>query len=60
MLVNRPQSAATQGPDKHAITIVPIMSKNNGNFKAEHSVPPIKLIPTAIGINTSDFVETDF
>ena len=28
-----------------------------GALKAEHKVPPIRLIPTAIGINTIDFVE---
>lgn len=56
-LVISPQSAATQGPAKQATKTVPIMSRNSGSFNAEQRVPPIKLIPTAIGINTSTFVE---
>jgi hypothetical protein len=53
-----PQRAATHGPDRQATNTVPIMSKKRGSFKARaQSVPPIKLIPTAIGISTSAFVE---
>ena len=54
--VKKPHKAPVHGPDKHAIMIVPIISRNKGSLSVEHSVPPIRLIPTAMGINTNDFV----
>ena len=56
-MVSRPVRAATHGPDRHATTMVPIMSRNSGSLSAEHRVPPMRLIPTAIGISTRHFVE---
>jgi len=57
MLVRKPTSAATQGPARAAERMVPIISRNNGSLRVDASVPPIRLIPTAIGMRTRDFVE---